>query len=60
MRETALEAWHISWEDLFWSTRRAVMVHVDYRFLAHKHLFYTSLFHLDVFYEGLFLSYIFF
>ena len=35
-------------EDLFWSTRRAVMVHayVDYGFLAHKHLFYTSLFHL--------------
>ena len=43
-------------KDLFWSTRRAVMVHVDYGFLAHKHLFYTSLFHLDVFYECLFLS----
>ena len=42
--------------DLFWSTRRAVMVHVDYGFLAHKHLFYTSLFRLDVFYECLFLS----
>ena len=47
---------HIINKDLFWSTRRAVMVHVDYGFLAHKHLFYTSLFHLDVFYECLFLS----
>ena len=28
--------------DLFWSTRRAVMVHVDYGFLAHKHLFYCT------------------
>ena len=42
--------------DLFWSTRRAVMVHVDYGFLGHKHLFYMCLFHLDVFYECLFLS----
>ena len=45
-----------TFKDLFWSTRRAVMVHVDYGFLAHKHLFYTSLFHLDVFYECIFLS----
>ena len=38
--------------------RLAVMVHVDYGFRAHKHLFYTSLFHLliDVFYECLLLS----
>ena len=24
--------------DLFWPTRRAVIVHLDYEFLAHKHL----------------------